>query len=488
MRRKSDIERKRITSPDDNGQEDKEVDGRGRPNNNPVANNNPNRNPKAPFAKNISSGQTAAGARIAAASDRRLSADFPVSDSNRGSFQSPDVNRRDNFDPFTSSEMSDPFGGDPFAEKSDVVVNSKMAISRNSVPVPPMTSLLDSMNDNVAPTNSFSFGTSNTSTPAFDPFGSSIDPFSSPPSRRASDFSNDFAGMSFPVASPSVPVPVSIPFQANTKVDDVPISSDNFFEAELLPVAPTSEAWSAPKNLVNLDFNAPPTSSSTNAFSGRSPSLNLLLNGTSTRIQGATGMNAQTAPKPPMNNVPQGVNNGPQGMNNGPLGMNNGPQGMSSGPMGGGINRPLMGLNMTPGGTMTSQGSGMVQQQLQPKGIYDNSTSMMKGQQQQQMQLQQQPNNRMMMYSRNNSSGSGMMSPGSPVEMQGQGMGQSMGQGMGQSMGKGMGQVPAFSMGNSVTKSSTSGATSSLTGGSVARGVPSSNAPKSSLDTINWKM
>ena len=481
MRRKSDIERKRITSPDDNDQEDKEVDGRGRPNNNPVANNNPNRNPKAPFAKNISSGQTAPGARIAAASDRRLSADFPVSDSNRGSFQSPDVNRRDNFDPFTSSEMSDPFGGDPFAEKSDVVVNSKMAISRNSVPVPPMTSLLDSMNDDVAPTNSFSFGTSNTSTPAFDPFGSSIDPFSSPPSRRASDFSNDFAGMSFPVASLSVPVPVSIPFQANTKVDDVPISSDDFFEVELLPVAPTTEAWSAPKNLVNLDFNAPSTSSSTNAFSGRSPSLNLLLNGTSTRIQGATGMNAQTAPKPPMNN-------GPQGMNNGPLGMNNGPQGMSSGPMGGGINRPLMGLNMTPGGTMTSQGSGMVQQQLQPKGTYDNSTSMMKGQQQQQMQLQQQPNNRMMMYSRNNSSGSGMMSLGSPVEMQGQGMGQSMGQGMVQSMGKGMGQVPAFSMGNSVTKSSTSGATSSLTGGSVARGVPSSNAPKSSLDTINWKM
>ena len=82
--------------------------------------------------------------------------------------------------------------------------------------------------------------------------------------------------------------------------------------------------------------------------------------------------------------------------------------------------------------------------------------------------------------------GQGMMAGG----MQGQGQGGMMTGGMmGQGQGYGMqqGQRQGYGMTTSVNMPSTSGATSSLTGSAVARGVPSQNGPKSSLDNISWK-
>ena len=496
MQRKEDVVRRKSSS-DNYDQGSREVDG---------ANNNNQRNQKAPVAKNTSYGQTTVAAKIAAAPDRRFSNDAPNSDPNRGFFQSPDVIKKDNFDPFDSNEMSDPFGEDSFGEKNIAVAKSKTSAQRNAPPAQPVTSLFDSMNDDVAPINSISFGNSTAPSAAFDPFGSSADPFNSPPPRRASDFSKDFAGMSFTAA----PVPHSVPVETFNKVESAPFSADNFFEEESIPIVTRNvapEVWSAPKNLVNLDFNAPPPSQSTNAFSGRSPSLNLLLNGSSTRVQGATGMNSQmskvstnsgsSTPQAIMNG-PQGMNggqmgmNGPQGMNggqmgmNGPQGMNGGQMGMNNGAMGSGINRTIVGGL---GGGMPVQGSGMMQHQSM--GSSSGMMSVMNGQQSQGVQhlQQQQPNGRMMMGSRGNSSGTGMIDlpsgssigPGSSLGMQSSGSSNGM-QGMTQG-------GSAFSMsGNSVNIASTSGATSSLTGGSLARGVPSLNAPKSSLDTINWKM
>ena len=534
MQRKEDVVRRKSSS-DNYDQGSREVDG---------ANNNNQRNQKAPVAKNTSYGQTTVAAKIAAAPDRRFSNDAPNSDPNRGFFQSPDVIKKDNFDPFDSNEMSDPFGEDSFGEKNIAVAKSKTSAQRNAPPAQPVISLFDSMNDDVAPVNSISFGNSTAPNAAFDPFGSSADPFNSPPPRRASDFSKDFADMSFTAA----PVPHSVPVETFNKVESAPFSADNFFEEESIPIVTRNvapEVWSAPKNLVNLDFNAPPPSQSTNAFSGRSPSLNLLLNGSSTRVQGATGMNSQmskvstnsgsSTPQAIMNgpqgmsggqmgmNGPQGMNggqmgmngsqgtnggqmgmNGPQGMNGGQMGMNgpqgmnggqmgmNGPQGMNggqmgmNGAMGSGINRTIVGGL---GGVMPVQGSGMMQHQSM--GSSSGMMSVMNGQQSQGVQhlQQQQPNGRMMMGSRGNSSGTGMIDlpsgssigPGSSLGMQSSGSSNGM-QGMTQG-------GSAFSMsGNSVNIASTSGATSSLTGGSLARGVPSLNAPKSSLDTINWKM
>ena len=469
MQRKEDVVRRKSSS-DNYDQGSREVDG---------ANNNTHRNQKAPFAKNASSGQTTVAAKIAAAPDRRFSNDAPNSDPNRGFFQSPDVIKKDYFDPFDSNEMSDPFGEGSFGEKNIAVAKSKTSAQRNAPPAQPVISLFDSMNDDVAPVNSISFGNSTAPNAAFDPFGSSTDPFNSPPPRRASDFSKDFAGMSFTAA----PVPHSVPVETFNKVESAPFSADNFFEEESIPIVTrhvAPEVWSAPKNLVNLDFNAPPPSQSTNAFSGRSPSLNLLLNGSSTRVQGATGMNSQMS-KVSTNSgssTPQAIMNGPQGMNGGQMGMN--------GAMGSGINRTIVGGL---GGVMPVQGSGMMQHQSM--GSSSGMMSVMNGQQSQGVQhlQQQQPNGRMMMGSRGNSSGTGMIDlpsgssvgPGSSLGMQSSGSSNGM-QGMTQG-------GSAFSMsGNSVNIASTSGATSSLTGGSLARGVPSLNAPKSSLDTINWKM
>ena len=504
MQRKGDIVRPKISRSNSSDQESRDIDSH------PAANNSSHRNQKATFAKNISSGQTTVAAKSAAAPDRRFSNDAPDSDPNRGFFQSPDVIKKDRFDPFDSNEMSDPFGEDPFGEKNNVAAKSKISALRNASPAQPVTSLLDSMNDDVAPVNSFSFGKSTAPSAAFDPFGSSADTFNSPPPRRASDFSNDFAGMTFTAA----PVSPSVPDKTTSKTESVAFSADSFLEEETVPTAQCNiapEVWSAPKNLVNLDFNAPQPSNSTNAFSGRSPSLNLLLNGSSTRVQGATGMNSQiSSTLQDINKGPQGMNggqmgmNGPQGMNggqmgmNGPLGMNggqmgmngpqgmnggqmgmNGPQGMNNGAMGSGINRALVGGL---GGGVSTQGPGIMQRQSTASS--SGLMSAMNGQQShgiQQLQ-QQQPNSRMMMGSRGNSSGTGMIDLPS---------GSSMASGPGSSIGmQGMGQGgPVFSMGgNSTNITSTSGATSSLTGGSLARGVPSSNAPKSSLDTINWKM
>jgi hypothetical protein len=445
---------------------------------------------KAPFAK---PGQTTGGGR-SGNPDRRFSNDG--AGQNRGSFQSPDVHRKDPFDPFESSEAADPFGEDPFGdESSDVVAKgSKPAQTTPPPPVKPPVSLLDDDDEPPAARSSFTFGES--SAPAFDPFGTAQSG-SAPPSRRASDFSNDLAGLSYTVA------PAKAPEQANEinpfAGSDSP--SDEFFEEEPLPsstVPPVSSAWIAPKNLVNLDFNAPSASSTTNAFSGRSPSLNLLLNGSSTRVQGSTGMNAPPVQSMGMNNSGQmgmnnsgqmggqmGMNNngqmgGQMGMNNngqmgGQMGMNNNGQmggqmgmnnnGQMGGQMGMNNNGPMGGRQMMGMGQM-GQGQGMMQQQQYGQG------GMMQGAGGGGMGGIQ--NNRMMM---NNNMGQG--------QGQGQGMNMMSG-GMGGMQGQGQGGM--YNAGGSINLPSSSGSTSSLAGAGVARGIPTKNGPKSSLDTINWNM
>lgn len=464
---------------------------------------------KAPFAK------AGSGAK---SQDRRFSGETGT-ETNRGSFQSPDVNKNA-FDPFESDEPADPFNEDPFGSApSDAGGRTKRPPAQLSpikapvVQAPPV-SLLDNDDEQPAQQNSFAFGTS-TAPASFDPFGTATEPFVPPRvNRNAADISNDFAGMSFslPVKEPEHSVPIN-PFATPAHS-----TADDFFDEEPLPPAPVAvvpEVWSAPKNLVNLDLNAPSASSTTNAFSGRSPSLNLLLNGSATRPTGQTGMNAP--PQAQMGtNGPQGMN-GPQGGMNGPQGMNghqggmNGPQGMvpygmgpqgMNGPQGGmngpyGMNGPqgmnhgmgghgqMMGMGMgMNGGQNMGPGVGMMQQQQIP--------------QQQQMQQQQQFNQGGMMQQ-----GQGMQqrpqgpqgltpsmgmaggvgSPNSRLMMGGMpGGGGMQGQGQGQ---QGQGQIV---YGMPVNMPSTSGATSSLTGVGLARGVPSQNGPKSSLDSINWKM
>ena len=543
MQRKQDIDRQHRNDRDN----DRDSEERN--------NNNPSRYQKAPFAKNVS-GQTSAGARLAG-TERRNSHEYADSNPNRGSFQSPEIIKKNSFDPFESTETSDPFGDDPFGTDNDMNSNSnsnnnsnsnskKSSNNQHTTPTRSAVtvSLLDTMNNDTTPQSNFSYG-KNTAPAPFDPFGTSSDPFNTAPApvpvtRKASDISNDFAGMSFTVTPP---VSTYVPPKTDTPQGQV--SSDDFFDEEPLPTPQTNTissppVWSAPKNLVNLDFNAPPPVSSTNAFSGRSPSLNLLLNGSATRPLVATGMNTATPPKAPMNNnnspmLPQGQGQGmgqtgqgilPQGQGMGqgmgsrgmvPQGMNNGPQGMQS--QGQGMQGGQMGMNGGGGRVMGGGGSGMMQQQPQQQQMYGQQQQqgqqfgMMQGQGQglgqgQGMMSQQQPmgngggnmmgggnsNGRLMM---NNSSGSGMMGQGQGMSQgsgmsQGQGMGQNqgMGQGMGggQGQGQGQGQGAQFSMGAPVNIPSTSGVSSSLIGSSLARGVPSSNAPKSSLDSINWKM
>jgi hypothetical protein len=359
-------------------------------------------------------------------------------DESRSAFQSPKNAKNDSFDPFgTENGASDPFGG-----------NSKPKPLKSEV------SLLD---DPVAPQSKQSNN--------FDPFGSTPDPFApNPVKKSAQDFSNDFAGLSFAATPP--PNPVFSQFSAETEQ-----TADNLFDDDVPPVmkTPAKEVWSAPKNLVNLDFNAPPPASSSNAFSGRSPSLNLLLNGSNTRIQGGNGLNTPTPPKAPMNNN-QGPMNGNQGQ--GPV---MGGQGMQNNSLMGG-NQNQMGFNGNNGmGMGQNQGQGMMHQQQQ-HGMGMNQGGQMGGGM--------------------GNQGQGFMS------QQGQGMNQMQGNSMGMNqqgqggMGGGMmnGGVANNRMmmpqgGNGSHLASTSGAHSSLTGSSIARGVPvTTTGPKSSLDGINWKM
>ena len=493
---------------------------------------------KAPFAK---PGQ--GGGSKGTNPDRRFSNDTSGSGPNRGSFQSPDVNRKDPFDPFESSEAADPFGEDPFGdESSDVVAKGNKPAQTTPVRTPPPVpvSLLDDDDEPPAARSSFTFGES--SAPAFDPFGTAHS-VSAPVSRRASDFSNDFAGLSFTVA------PAKVPEQANQinpfGGSDSP-SADELFEEESqpsTPAPPVSTGWTAPKNLVNLDFNAPSASSTTNAFSGRSPSLNLLLNGSSTRVQGSTGMNAPAGGGQGMgmnnNGGQMGMNNnnnGQMGMNNnnnGQMGMNNnnnsqmGMNNNNNGQMGmNNNNNGQMGMNNNNNGQMGMNNNnngqmGMNNNNNGQMGMNNNNQMGMNNNGQmggrQMMGMGQQGQGQGMMQQQQQYSQGGMMPSGIAGGMGGiqnnrmmmnnnmnQGQGQGQGQGMnmmsggmqgqgqmqGQMQGQGQGQMGMYNAGagGSMNLPSSSGATSSLAGAGVARGIPSKNGPKSSLDTINWSM
>ena len=161
MQRKHDMEVSKRNEPENDRQVEK--------------NNSTINKSKAPFAK---PGQTAAGAKIANTT-RRFSSDIVPPDSTRGSFQSPEISKKDTFDPFESNEAADPFGDDPFgSEPSEAVSKPKKPILQQSpvrVPaVPPPVSLLD---EDEAP----QIYSAITSSPAtFDPFGTSADPFAPP--------------------------------------------------------------------------------------------------------------------------------------------------------------------------------------------------------------------------------------------------------------------------------------------------------------------
>lgn len=462
---------------------------------------------KAPFAK---PGQTTAGAKLANTT-RRFSSDNTPADSVRGAFQSPEISNRDTYDPFESNEAADPFGEDPFgSEPPEVVSKPKKGLLQQSpvriTAVAPPVSLLD---DDEAPQMSSAISSQG----SFDPFGTAADPFAvAPTGRKASDFSNDLAGLSFTVPAPTHDTadPVN-PFESKA-----PFSVDDLFDEGEPPspvpvttlVTTTSDVWNAPKSLVNLDLNASSASSTSNAFSGRSPSLNLLLNGSSSRPQGQTGMNAppQTnmgGPNQGMNGQPgMGMNNGPQGMNSGHMGMNgqsgmgmnNGPMGMNYGPQG--MNGPSMGQGqgMIGTGGVGSSNSRMMMGNNAPQGqgttaggmMGQGQGGMMAGGMMGQGQGYGMQQGQGMMGGGMQGQGQGMMAGG----MQGQGQGGMMTGGMmGQGQGYGMqqGQRQGYGMTTSVNMPSTSGATSSLTGSAVARGVPSQNGPKSSLDNISWK-
>lgn len=217
---------------------------------------------------------------------RRSSNDSNDNRDNRGSFQSPEViNKGNSFDPFapdTIDPFQKPFGADGTISSG---TGPSSGIKKPPIKTPvkvhapvPEVSLLDQEE----------ISSKSATTTAFDPFGSnannnSNDPFSTnkPSNRSAHDISQDFAGLSF--APPTT-----------LDNDNNITSGEKFFDEEPLPVAPVpklpdKEVWTPPKGLVNLDFTPPVVGSTTNAFSGRSPSLNLLLNGSSTRPPTTTG-------------------------------------------------------------------------------------------------------------------------------------------------------------------------------------------------------